>query len=61
MIRIMEWIGLAGCKGLGFWNGLGSRIGIQNGLGVGNSELLGRLIAWGVSGCLGSLFLVAGR
>lgn len=23
MIRVMRWIGLAGCKGLGFRNGLG--------------------------------------
>lgn len=43
IIRVMEWIGLAGCKGLGFGNRLG--LGIQNGLGVGNLELLGRLTA----------------
>lgn len=51
MIRVMGWISLAGCKGLGFWNGLGAR----------NWELLGGLTARGVSGCLGSLYLVVGR
>lgn len=42
MIRVMGWIGLAGCKGLEFRNGLGS----WNSKWIGGSEFG---TAWGVN------------